>query len=115
MNITDLLTESAILEEIGRRLARERIGKSLTQAELAEQAGISKRTVERIESGMSSQLSNLIRVLRVLGLLSALDNALPDADTRPMDLLRRKGKERKRVSKRGVRETGAEWRWDDDT
>lgn len=114
MNITNLSTDTATLEEIGKRLAQSRIAKSLTQAELAEQAGISKRTVERIESGMSSQLTNLIRVLRVLGILSSLDTALPMIEQRPMDLLKLKGRERKRVSKRGVSDTPADWKWEDE-
>lgn len=114
MKIAELTTDAAILEEIGKRLLQARIDRSLTQAELAEQAGVSKRTVERIEAGMSSQLSNLIRILRVLDLLPVLDSALPQARPRPMDLLKLGGKQRRRVVKRGTGKQEETWEWGDE-
>mgnify|MGYP000461714881 CR=1 FL=1 len=45
----------------------------LTQADLAHEAGVSKRTVERIEAGASAQMASLIRIFRVLDLMPALD------------------------------------------
>jgi transcriptional regulator with XRE-family HTH domain len=114
MKINELTSDAAILEEIGKRLLQARIDNNLTQAELAEQAGVSKRTVERIEAGMSSQLSNLIRILRVLDLLPALDSALPQAGPRPMDLLKLGGKQRQRVVKRGAAEQAETWEWGDE-
>ncbi len=69
-------TESTV-KEIGERLLKQRLGANLTQAALAEKAGVSKRTIERIESGCSIQLSTLIQVLRVFDLLNLLDQAIP--------------------------------------
>ncbi|MDH3977954.1 MAG: helix-turn-helix domain-containing protein [Gammaproteobacteria bacterium] len=114
MRIDQLLTDQAILNEWGTRLAKARLDRQLTQAQLAEQAGVSKRTVERIEAGTSAQLSSLIRVLRVLGLLTNLEQAIPDVGPRPIDLLERKGKQRKRAT--GVKEPVANepWSWDDE-
>ena len=66
MRITSELTDTAVLHEIGDRLERRRIDAGLTQAQLAEEAGISKRTVERIEAGHSTDFVMLLRVLRVL-------------------------------------------------
>jgi DNA-binding XRE family transcriptional regulator len=51
MKITPQFTDEGILRELGARLAGVRLGHNLTQAALAEQAGVSKRTVERLESG----------------------------------------------------------------
>jgi len=51
MKIAAQLTAESILEELGGRLASVRLGRNLTQAALAEEAGVSKRTVERLESG----------------------------------------------------------------
>jgi len=98
MEISGLLTDDVILAEIGARVARRRLDQQLTQAQVAEQAGIAKRTVERIEAGASAQVASLIRLLRVLDLLSGLDVMIPDVGPRPMDLLRRKGKRRQRAS-----------------
>ena len=51
MKISELLTDNVILAEIGERIARRRLDLQLTQADVAEQAGVSKRTLERIEFG----------------------------------------------------------------
>jgi len=115
MKITELLTDDAILAEIGTRVARRRLDLQMTQADLAEQAGIAKRTVERIEAGASAQMSSIIRMLRVLDLLPGLEQLLPAAGTRPMDLLKRKGKVRQRASsRRRAQHPDKPWSWDDD-
>ncbi len=51
MLISKSQSDEAVLREIGARMARRRLDFQLTQADLAEQAGVSKRTVERIEAG----------------------------------------------------------------
>jgi len=113
MRITKLLADEVILAEVGERLARRRLDLQLTQAEVADQAGVAKRTVERIESGAAAQMSSLIRIFRVLGLLPGLEQMLPEAAPRPMDLLRRKGKVRQRASSRKrSSKPGAAWSWD---
>jgi transcriptional regulator with XRE-family HTH domain len=115
MKIEGLLTDDAILAELGGRLAQRRLELQLTQEMLAEEAGVSKRTVERIEAGATTQTSTLIRVLRVLDLLDRLETLAPEAGPRPMDLIRLKGKARKRASgKRKPKEKGP-WRWGDET
>jgi transcriptional regulator with XRE-family HTH domain len=116
MKISSLLADETILDEIGARIARRRLDLQLTQAELAEQAGVAKRTLERIESGASAQLSSLVRILRVLESLPGLERLLPEAGPRPMDLLKRKGRPRQRASRRGARK-GVEkpWSWGDET
>jgi len=116
MNITKLLSDEAILTEIGQRVARRRLDLQLTQAEVAEQAGVAKRTLERLESGQSAQMSSLIRILRVLSALEELDRLLPEGGPRPMDLLQRQGKVRKRASKRrAAADADKPWSWDDES
>src|ERR1700753_1482561 len=78
MKITPELTDSAVLHELGERLSRRRIDAGLTQAELAHEAGVSKRSVERIEAGESTDFRILLRVMRVLKLLDILEQSLPD-------------------------------------
>ena len=118
MKITSELTDWAVLQEIGDRLERRRIDAGLTQAHLAEEAGISKRTVERIEAGHSSDFVMLLRVLRVLKLLEALDQAVPDLPQSPLLLLKGRGRARKRVghSRRppvgtAAPKPAAPWKW----
>ena len=115
MQITKLLSDDAILAEIGTRLGRYRLDRQITQAQLARQAGVSKRTVERIEAGASAQLSSLLRILRVLDLLPNLNHAIPEVVPRPLDLLARKGKIRQRASRTRARKpVDKPWSWDDD-
>jgi transcriptional regulator with XRE-family HTH domain len=114
MKITGLLNDDAVLAELGARIARRRVDMQLTQATVAEQAGIAKRTLERMEAGQASQLATLVRVLRVLDAASGLDNVIPESGPRPMDLLKRKGKVRKRASgQRAAQTTGKPWSWDE--
>ena len=117
MNISNLLADEAILAEIGARIAQRRLDRQFTQARLAEQAGVAKRTVERIEAGASAQMSSLIRIFRVLELLPGLDLSLPQSQPGPMALLKNKGKTRQRAS--GSRRSGRveepkPWSWGDE-
>jgi len=115
MKIEGLLTDEAILAELGGRLVQRRLELQLTQEILAEQAGVSKRTVERIEAGATTQTSTLIRILRVLELLDRLEILVPEAGPRPMDLIRLKGKARKRASGKRKPTDKGPWRWGDET
>jgi transcriptional regulator with XRE-family HTH domain len=114
MKIEGVLTDETILVELGRRLAQRRLELQLTQEMLAEQAGVSKRTVERIEAGATAQLSTLIRLLRALELLDRLETLVPEAGPRPMDLVTLKGKARKRASGKKMSTDEEPWRWGDE-
>jgi transcriptional regulator with XRE-family HTH domain len=110
-----LMSDDAVLRAIGKRLARRRLELELTQAQLAEQAGVGKRTVERIEAGESTQTATLIRIVRILGLLDNLAAFIPEPGPRPLDLLKLKGKERRRASSRKQQDkTDEPWSWGDE-
>jgi transcriptional regulator with XRE-family HTH domain len=98
MRVTSELTDAAIARILGERLARYRIEARLTQAELAERAGIGKRTVERIEAGLGVELVTLIRVLRTLDILEGFERLLPELPPSPIAQLELRGKQRRRVS-----------------
>ncbi|MBN2319124.1 MAG: helix-turn-helix domain-containing protein [Acidobacteria bacterium] len=115
MNKEYHMSDAAVLIELGRRLAERRIREGWTQAELAKQAGIGKRTLERIEAGNSCQTSVLVRVLRILGLQQELAGIVPKAGPSPIELWRMKGKERKRASsKRRAKTQEKKWHWGDE-
>ena len=117
MNIRETLSDEAVLKMLGDRITRQRLDLGLTQAMLAEQAGISKRTLERLEAGASTQLTSFIRVLRVLDLIPGLDQLVPADEPSPMALLRGKGRAPQRVRRPaqvGTQEPDAQWQWGDD-
>jgi len=112
MRISNELTEGVVLRELGERLARARLECDLTQEDLADKAGVSKRTVERLESGeVATQLSGFLRVCRALGLLERFDTLLPEAVAGPMARLRQKGRERQRATRKKVAAAPKKWTW----
>ena len=109
------MTDLAVLARLGDRLARHRLGRNLTQAQLATEAGVSKRTLARIEGGESTQLTNLVRVIRALGLLGNLDAFVPPPTPSPIEQLRSRRTPRKRASpRRDTLEPSDEWTWGDE-
>jgi putative transcriptional regulator len=108
-------TDEAVLVELGRRLARHRLDRNLTQAQLAHEAGVSRRTLERIEAGQSAQLASFIRVLRALGLIDSLDALVPKPIASPIEQLKLRGKQRRRASpKAQASDTSDDWTWGDE-
>lgn len=98
MKINALLTDPAVLAELGRRMARIRLDLNITQGELARRAGVGKRTIERLEAGESVQLTSFIRACRVLELMDAIDAMIAEPEPGPYDLLKLRGRERQRAS-----------------
>lgn len=111
MPIQRLMSDEALLQELGQRIARLRLERNLSQAQLAEQAGISKRTLERLEAGAAAtQLSLFLRVLRQLDLLERLELLLPEPQPSPLALLEQQAT-RKRASRRRAAKPSSSWSW----
>jgi transcriptional regulator with XRE-family HTH domain len=113
MAIDRLMSDETLLHEIGKRIARLRLERNLSQAQLAEQAGISKRTLERLEAGAAAtQFSLFLRVLRQLDLLERLELLLPEPQPSPLALLEQQQQAtRKRASRRSVAKPATSWSW----
>jgi transcriptional regulator with XRE-family HTH domain len=116
MQIDRALTNDAVLAELGRRLERHRLQSNRTQAELADEAQVGRATLQRLERGQSVQSTSLVKVLRALDLLAALELAVPSSVELPMaELERAQRHARRRAS--GARGGGAPdasetpWRW----
>lgn len=96
-------SDNAVLAEFGKRIAGTRLNNNWTQADLANKAGVSKSTVEHLEKGMSTQLTNMVKILRTFGLLDQFINIVPKPGPSPMELLAASRKQlsskRKRASK----------------
>jgi len=115
----NFISNTHTLQELGHRVERLRIQRNLTQATLANEAGISKRTLERLEHGGTVQITSFLSVLRVLGLLDDFINLIPNAVDSPMAELRNREKVRQRASKRSSsnksKERNEDWSWGDDS
>src|SRR5580704_19045187 len=98
VNIANENDDETVLAELGRRLARTRLERNISQQGLAAEAGVSKRTVERIEAGDETRLTSVVRVLRVLGLLDQLDRLVPEPLPSPLERLKRHGRARQRAA-----------------
>lgn len=113
MEISKNVTDAVVLAELGGRLAQVRLEWNLTQAQLATQAGISKRTVERLEAGaVATQLSGFIRVCRVLNLLDRFNLIVPEPVPSPVAQLKLGGKRRRRAYPVAAAPVAAKkWQW----
>lgn len=116
MKITKSVTDIAILTELGTRLAGVRLQRNLTQAQLAAEAGVAKRTVERLEAGaVAPQLSVFIRICRVLELVERFEALIPEPAPSPLAQLKLRGRQRRRASGiKAGRPAARRWRWGED-
>jgi len=115
MNFQSENSDDAVLKELGNRIARYRLNRNQTQEALAQEAGVSERTVIRIEQGHSTQLTNLIRIVRALHMIENFETLIPTPAISPIQQMKMEGKKRKRASSiSGRKKTNAPWSWGDE-
>ena len=113
--MTSTPSDDTILSQLGAALARVRLRRNQTQSELAHQAGVSRATVHRLESGQSTQLTNLVRILRALGLEANLASFLPSATMQPLEQLHKEqGTPRRQRARRKPTDDDKPWHWGPD-
>lgn len=91
------LTASAFAAEIGERLKQARLNQDFTQSEVADIAGLARKTVLNAEKG-KVQLENLVAIMMALDLTNQLDLFLPKQEISPLQLAKLQGKKRQRAS-----------------
>lgn len=115
MKIVGECSDDAVLKEIGNRITQYRLNQNKTQAALALEAGVSNRTITRVEGGDSVQASSLIRILRALQLLGNLEALIPEPAVSPVQQIKMQGKQRKRASSKSAKpKADGAWSWGDD-
>jgi transcriptional regulator with XRE-family HTH domain len=103
----------AIQANLGQRLVQLRLARNVNQQQLAREAGVSRRTITRLENGESVSLDTLLRVMRALDVIDRLGALLPDPAVRPIDRVRLKDKERRRARAKPTTHTEP-WTWADE-
>ena len=88
-----------VLREVGARLRALRLQQNRRVKDLAAHAGVSPRTIDRLEAGRSIGTKNLVRVMRGLGRLQAFEAFIPVPEVSPYDVERLRGRIRQRASR----------------
>ncbi len=116
-----IASNGQIETELGRRIKRRRVELGLNQTELAERAGVARRTVSSVERGEGGSMATFVALLRALGALDDLQRLLPDPGPSPIALTEGKAnrvKERKypyKARKKTSTPSAAEpWKWGDE-
>ena len=97
------MSDSAILTEFGNRLKSYRLRKNYTQEEFAQKTGISLGSVHKIECGKAVSMAIIVSAMRALRLLENFDTLIPMPSISPVELLKWRGKTRRRASKKSNR------------
>ncbi len=106
-------TSEQIEAALCKRLENLRLSRNITQVQLAEEAGVSPRTIGRFEKGQGVSVNTFIRVLTALGIQQNLEALLPDPTVRPIERIGIGGGERKRARPGLSSDEGAIWSWGD--
>lgn len=100
-------TTGEIMRELGQRIERYRLQQNRTLADVAAAAGVGVRTAQRAEAGERPTLETVVRLLRALGRLDALNAFLPAPQVSPLQLAELSGRQRQRAGTPRRRAGGA--------
>ena len=106
-------TSDQIEAALCKRLENIRLSRNITQIQLADEAGVSPRTIGRLEKGQGVSVDTFIRVLTALGIQQNLEALLPDPTVRPIERIDIGGGERKRARPDLSSDERAIWSWGD--
>lgn len=109
-----LATSPQIEAALCKRLEQIRLSRNTTQRQLAESAGISTRTIGRLEKGQGVSLNTFIRVMTALGIQQNLETLMPDPTVRPIERVGVGTGQRQRARPRPPGDRPATWTWGDD-
>jgi transcriptional regulator with XRE-family HTH domain len=107
-------TSAQIEGSLCAQLERIRLARNLTQGQLAKEAGVSLRTIGRMEKGQGISVDTFIRILLALGIVQNLVGLLPDPAVRPIERIGLSGNERKRARPPREPASTSTWQWGDE-
>ena len=106
-------TSDQIEAALCKRLESIRLSRNITQAQLAEEAGVSPRTIGRLEKGQGVSVDTFIRIMIALGIQQSLEALLPDPTVRPIERVGIGAGERKRARPTQSSNERPTWSWGD--
>ena len=92
------MTDAAIVEQLGLYIRRLRLQQDISQAQLADKAGLNRWTISKIENGEPVTLMSLIQILRALNSLYVLDTFQVSEEISPLAYAKLKKQQRQRAS-----------------
>ena len=99
------------IKELGQKIKTYRIMKEMSQQDLEDKTGVSKRSISRLEQGESVQVDNLFKILLALELGDNIELLVPDQTKRPSFYLEKRADKPKRVRKKIKK---SEFKWGDE-
>ena len=109
-----IATSSKIERSLCKRLENIRLSRNWTRKMLADESGLSDRTIANMEGGKGVSFDTFIRVLIAFGIQSNLDMLLPDPSIRPMERITHSGNKERRRARQVKEKDTAKWEWGDE-
>ena len=109
-----VMSDPAIVKEIGMNLKQMRLNKNISQEQLAGLSGINRVTISRLEGGRAATLLTVVQILRALNKLDILNIFREEPEISPIQLLRLQEKQKKYASskrKKAQEDTKEESEW----
>ncbi|MFY9252951.1 MAG: helix-turn-helix transcriptional regulator [Fuerstiella sp.] len=115
MSAYEAMPDAQIEAILCSRMESIRLNRNITQADLAREAGVSTRTIRRMEQGEGISLATFIRVLKAFKLLDRLDLLLPPEQVQPIERVQKAARRRERASGKRKRDSdNTHWTWGDE-
>ena len=106
-------TSDQIEAALCKRLESIRLSRNITQAQLAEEAGVAPRTIGRLEKGQGVSMDTFIRIMMALSIQQNLEALLPDPNVRPIERVGLGAGERQRARPVKSIDELPTWSWGD--
>ena len=82
---TYIKSDNVILHDIGKKIKEVRLEQNITQQQLSELSGVSKRSIGNIENGLNHSVMAMIAILRALSILDYLDRFFEEKKISPLE------------------------------
>ena len=97
------LKDDVVVARLGKEIRRMRLERDLSQAEVANRAGLDRTTVVKLEAGRAATLLTVVQVLRAMDKLEVLDAFHEEPQPTPYQLVEAQAKYLKKQRKRASR------------